>query len=67
MNPRTYQAIAIKHGLKFYAKTGQKPNRAWNLLAMLKTAGSITGQTYGRKEIPRAVDDLTTWLKENNA
>jgi len=44
----TYQAIALKHGLKMYAACGMQPNRMWTPTAMLKTAGAITGQKFKR-------------------
>lgn len=57
-NPRTYQALAIRAGLRLYAKTGMKPNSAWTPTRMLKTAASITGKEYKRGEYIKAADDL---------
>ena len=59
----TYRALAIKHGLKLYAKTGIKPNRDWTITAMLQTAGRITGKSYKRKQIQEAITDLDAWVK----
>jgi len=61
----TYRAITIKHGLKFYAKTGVKPNRGWTPTAMLRAAGEITGNTYKRGEYDRASADLQAWIDAN--
>lgn len=63
----TYTAIAIKHGLKLYAKTGMKPNRDWTITAMLRRAGKITGKTYTRKQVWEAISDLEAWLKANGS
>lgn len=62
LDPRTYQAIALKHGLRLYAATKMKPNRAWTPTAMLRTASNITGNTYKRGEYLRAADDLDAML-----
>ncbi len=63
----TFQAIAIKHGLVLYAKTGMRPNRAWTITNMLRTAGHITGHTYKRSQIASAVADLERWIAEHGA
>ena len=59
----TYRAIAVKHGLKLYAKTGMKPNRDWTITSMLRTASHITGKPYTRKQIQEAIADLEAWIK----
>ena len=61
----TYRAIAIKSGLKLYADTGMKPNRAWTPTAMLATAGNITGKTYKRGQFREAIADLEDWIQIN--
>ena len=61
----TYRAIVLKTGLKLYAKTGMKPNRAWTPTAMLKAASSITGKSYKRGHYHEAANDLDAWLKIN--
>jgi hypothetical protein len=61
----TYQALAIKHALKLYAKTGMKVNRNYTPTNMLRTAGNITGKTYKRGQFQQAIDDLEAWLKAN--
>jgi hypothetical protein len=59
---RVYQAAAIKSGLKLYANTGMKPNRAWTPSAMLKTASTITGKAYKRGQYAAAIADLDSWI-----
>lgn len=59
---RVYQAAAIKSGLKLYANTGMKPNRAWTPSAMLKTASAITGKPYKRGQYAVAIADLESWI-----
>jgi len=61
----TFQAITLKSGIKLYAKTGMKPNKAWTPTAMLRTAGNITGKTYKRGQYDLAVKDLEAWIEEN--
>lgn len=63
----TYRAITLKHGLKLYADTGMKPNRAYTPTAMLRTAGQITGKTYKRGQYRQAIDDLTAWINVNGS
>jgi hypothetical protein len=59
---RLFQAIALKGGLKLYAATGMKPNRAWTPTAMLKLAESFTGKRYKRGQHQQAADDMTIWI-----
>lgn len=49
----------LASGLRLYAKTGMKPNRAYTPKAMLEAAGRYTGKTYKRGEYERAAADLT--------
>ena len=64
---RAFQAIAIAHALKFYAKTGMKVNRMYTPTAMLKVATSITGKSYKRGAYAEAGDDLQKWADEMKA
>jgi hypothetical protein len=59
---QTYRAIALKHGLRLYAKTGLRPNRMWTPSAMLLAAAEFTGKKYRRGEYERAASDLGAWL-----
>lgn len=56
-----FRATAIASGLRLYAKTGMKPNRAWTPSAMLKAAGGLTGKTYKRGQYQQAADDVKAW------
>lgn len=60
-----FRAATLKAGLKLYARTGMKPNRAWTLSAMLKAATEYTGEKYPRskKGAMLAHDDLARRLE----
>lgn len=60
VDPDTYRRIAIKHGLRLWAKTGIMPNTAWTLTKMLGVATVYTGTTYprSRKGADSAISDL---------
>jgi hypothetical protein len=60
-----YVAITLKHGLRLYAKTGMKPNRAWTPTNMLAKASEITGKTFKRGQFQQAIDALESWIEEN--
>jgi hypothetical protein len=62
---QTYRALAIKHGLALYAKTGLKPNSAYTPEAMLYAAGEITGKTFKRRQYAEAIAALDEWLAVN--
>jgi len=66
---KAFQAIAIGHALRFYAKTGMKMNRAYTPTAMLKVATSFTGKAYKRNKVGyvEAADDLQNWADEMKA
>jgi len=64
MPPIFFQALAIRHGLRLYAKTGMKPNRDWTPTAMLRVASQITGKKYKRGDYLRAADDIKAVLDE---
>lgn len=59
-NVQAFRMITIKHGLKLFAKTGMKPNRAWTLKNMLRAASESTGTKYpnSRKGAMTAYKDL---------
>ena len=54
-----FRARVIASGLRLYARTGMKPNRAYTPTAMLTAASSLTGEKYKRGEYLKAADDLT--------
>ena len=66
-NPYIYQAIAVKHGLLLYVRSGIKPNTHWTPAAMLRTAGQITKQKYKRGEYLRAANDLQYWVDNDGS
>lgn len=53
-----FAAIALKHAIRLYVRTGMKANRAYTPAAMLQTAGRHTGKTYKRGQLQQAHDDL---------
>jgi hypothetical protein len=59
-----FRATAIASGLRLYAKSGIKPNRAWSPTAMLKAASGITGKAYKRGEYAKAAEDVKAWADE---
>lgn len=56
-----FVATALASGLRLYAKTGMRPNRAWTPTAMLRKAESLTGQKFKRGEYIKAADALKVW------
>jgi hypothetical protein len=54
-----YRARVIASGLRLYAKTKMKPNRAYTPTAMLKAASEMTGMTFKRGEYLRAAQELS--------
>jgi hypothetical protein len=63
-----FRARVISRGIRFYIKTGIKPNRAYTPKAMCAAASAITGQQFNsrkRGELARAADALDTWLDEH--
>ena len=66
MTPAIYQALALKHALKLYARTGIKANRAYTPTAMLTTASRITGRRFTRRDYNGAIHALETWLQETH-
>lgn len=57
-----FRAAALWSGLRLYARSRIKPNRAWTPTAMLKAAGQITGKTYKRGQYETAAADLKIWM-----
>lgn len=54
-----YRATIIASGLRFYAKTGMKMNRAYTPSNMLKAATDMTGRTFKRGQYEEAARALT--------
>lgn len=63
MTPAVWQALAMKHGLKFYMATGRRINTLYTPANMLRTVSKITGNPYGKKQFQEAIDDLEEWLE----
>lgn len=59
VDPRTFQLLVIASGLKLYAATGMKPNRAYTPKAMMAAAAALTGKTYKPRAYLEAAADLT--------
>jgi hypothetical protein len=62
-----FRAIVIANGLRLYARTGIKPNRAYTPTAMLKAASGITGKAYKRGQYAQAAADVSAWAEEARA
>lgn len=58
----TYRAIALKSGIKLYAKTKMKPNRMWTPTAMKTLAEHITGRTFKRGAWDQMIEALDAWI-----
>lgn len=63
IHPRLYQAVVIASGLRLYAKTGMKPNRAYTPSAMMRVAENILGRKFRAREYLVAADALSAWAK----
>tara|TARA_R100001244_G_scaffold120479_1_gene90094 strand:- start:632 stop:856 length:225 start_codon:yes stop_codon:yes gene_type:complete len=50
IEPNMYQAVALKHGLKFWIRHGEKVNTRWTVTNMLRTIGKFTGKSYKRSK-----------------
>lgn len=62
-----YRATAIASGLRLYARTGMKPNRAYTSTAMIAAANEITGHVYRRGQYLMAAQALTEWAQRARA
>lgn len=56
-----FATLALASGLRLYAATGMKPNRAYTPTAMLKAAGHYTGKVYKRGQFEAAAADLVNY------
>jgi hypothetical protein len=59
-----FAAFALASGLRLYAKTGLRPNRAYTPSAMLAAASRITGKRYKRGQHELAAADVQRWAEE---
>ena len=62
-----FRAAVIASGLKLYAKTGMKPNRAWTPTKMLAAANEITGKRFKRGEYLEAAEAVSAWVQKTKA
>jgi hypothetical protein len=65
VTPSVYQALAVKHALKLYAKHKLIVNRAYTPTRMLDVATAITGQSFKRGQYEQAANAINTWLAIN--
>jgi hypothetical protein len=63
-DPKTFQIVALKHGLKLYAKTKMLPNRLWTPKNMMATAEKLTGQKFKAQDYLGAAAALQEILDE---
>lgn len=59
-----FRAITIASGLRFYAKTGMQPNRAYTPKAMMAAAAEITGKAFKARDYEGAANALSSWAAE---
>ncbi len=63
----TYVAIVLAAGLRLYAQTGIKPNKAYTPKAMMQKAAQMTGQKFKARNYIGAAQALDAWVRENGA
>lgn len=56
-----YQALVIEQGLRLYAATGMRPNRAYTPTAMMRMASHITGKKFKARDYLGAAEALKLW------
>lgn len=54
-----FAMAALASGLRLYAKTGMKPNRAWTPTTMMRAAAHHTGLTFKTRDYLGAADALS--------
>ena len=65
-----FRAAALASGLRLYAKTGMKPNRAWTPTAMSRAAFEVLGdhaKGVSRRDYNRLADLLSQWVEREKA
>lgn len=65
ISPTIYQAIAIKHGLAFYAKTGMWINTAYTPKNMMAMVAKINGAKLKARDYAGGVAALEAYLQAN--
>lgn len=61
---KLYAAVVLRSAIKLYVNTGIKASRFHTPTAMLASAGTYTGKTYKRGQLPQAFADLNKWIAE---
>ncbi len=64
VNPEIYRALVIASGLRLYARTGMKPNRAYTPMAMMIAARHITGWHGESRDYEGAAKALTEFAEK---
>lgn len=64
---KLYAAAVLRSAIKLYVNTGIKASRFHTPTAMLASAGTYTGKTYKRGQLPQAFADLGVWLEEQKS
>lgn len=62
-----YAMTVLASGLRLYAKTGMKPNRAYTPKAMMAAAEMHTGQKFKARDYLGAAEALTTLARASAA
>jgi hypothetical protein len=62
-----FAMAAIASGLRLYAATGMKPNRAYTPSAMMQAAERYTGQTFKKRDYLGAADALSAKVQAEKA
>jgi len=57
-----FRAAVMASGLRLYAKTGMKPNRAYTPTAMMRAASEITGRKFQARAYMAAAVALDDWI-----
>jgi hypothetical protein len=64
---RIFQALAIAQGLKLYARTGMRINRAYTPKNMMAVAAQLTGQRFKARDYLGAAQALSDWADARKA
>lgn len=64
---KLYNALALKHAMNLYSKTGIKPTRGWTVTKALAMVTHYTGKPYKKTQLKPALADLTAWCEAMKA
>lgn len=62
-----FAMAVIASGLRLYAKTGMRPNRAYTPTAMMRATEHHTGFTFKKRDYIGAADALSAKVQEEKA